>query len=443
MNNYLKLIKGPIIDSKNTNYNKARTIWNRAFNKYPFLIIYPLDEEDVSNCIKYVSFNKLNFRIRSGGHCYEGYCILDYGVVIDLSYMNQISFNENDNTLIIAPGAINSMVYEQVSKLGYIFPGGDCHDVAISGYTLGGGWNYLSRMFGLGIDSLSELEMIDYKGKLVKANENTNNDLFWACKGAGSGNFGVITKLKFNLTKKMNYVTLIEFDYIVSDKLAAQKFFDVWDSCIDEIDNRLTLTSSFEKVNNNIKISGTGIFLGDIIDAEASIKYFRKLQNININLNNILYKEAMDKIIYSSPPFEKMQKFGLFNYQKLENNQIEEIVSLLNNIDDSKTKLILYSMGGEIANRSSADSAFFYRNARYIIGFQISWENEVNAYKYKEYLYKCYLIIRKYTKGAYLNNPYINLYNYKKEYYGLNLNKIIKIKNKYDPDNFFTYEQGI
>jgi FAD/FMN-containing dehydrogenase len=96
-------------------------------------------------------------------------------------------------------GAKNSEVYDLIGSNGYAFPGGTCPTVGVSGFTLGGGWGFSRRLLGLGCESLIELEVVDYQGKLIKANQYCHPDLFWGCRGAGGGNFGVVVGMTFQL----------------------------------------------------------------------------------------------------------------------------------------------------------------------------------------------------------------------------------------------------
>ncbi|MDC9324221.1 FAD-binding oxidoreductase, partial [Clostridioides difficile] len=149
-----------------------------------------------------------------GAHNYEGYSTGDDIIVIDLSRMNKINLDEESNMVTIEGGVRNREAYDFLCSKGYPFPGGGCPTVGIAGLTLGGGWGYSSRFLGLACDSLMEIEFIDYKGNLITANSNTNEDLFWASKGCGGGNFGVVVSMTFKLAAKVENVTLIDLEYI-------------------------------------------------------------------------------------------------------------------------------------------------------------------------------------------------------------------------------------
>ena len=167
-----------IITPCNKIYNDARLEWNRANDKFPKAIAYCQCNADVSNAILYAKNNNLNIKVRTGGHNYEGYSTEDGAFVIDVSNMNQIMINYNESTVKVQGGCFLEQIYTALGGRNYPFPGGSCPTVGISGVTLGGGWGYSARYLGLTCDSLIEIEMIDYRGILLVANEIINKDLF-------------------------------------------------------------------------------------------------------------------------------------------------------------------------------------------------------------------------------------------------------------------------
>lgn len=204
---------GEIVTPNDKEYEEDRQVWNRAIQKYPIAILYCTSKEDVKSALEFCIIKNYDFRIRSGGHNYEGYSVGNKVIVIDVSTMKKIKIDEVKNIVTIEPGVLNSELYDYVDKRGYPFPGGTCPTVGVAAYTLGGGWGLSSRLFGLGIDSVVEFKMVDYRGKILTANRECNKDLFWALRGAGGGNFGIVTSLTFNLPPKFNMVTLFTIYY--------------------------------------------------------------------------------------------------------------------------------------------------------------------------------------------------------------------------------------
>ena len=207
-----------VITSSSNYYNYARQEWNRSIDKYPTAIAYCKTFDDVKKAVLFAKKNKFKLRIRSGGHNYEGFSIDDGIFVIDISNLNRIEINYENNTVTAEGGASFGQLYNLIGSNGYPFPGASSSTVGVAGLTLGGGWSYSSRYLGLACDYLSEIKLINYEGSIITANKNTNSDLFWALKGSGGGNFGVIVSLTFDLPPKVDLVTTFNIYYSMSQR---------------------------------------------------------------------------------------------------------------------------------------------------------------------------------------------------------------------------------
>ena len=128
---------GEIVTPNDKEYEEDRQVWNRAIQKYPIAILYCTSKEDVKSALEFCIIKNYDFRIRSGGHNYEGYSVGNKLIVIDVCRMKKIKIDEVKNTVIIEPGVLNSELYDYVGKRGYPFPGGTCPTVGVPAYTLG------------------------------------------------------------------------------------------------------------------------------------------------------------------------------------------------------------------------------------------------------------------------------------------------------------------
>lgn len=444
MNNFLDKIKGPIINCSNYSYNNLRRVWNMAIDKYPFLIIYPIDDEDVSNTINYVIKNSLPFRIRSGGHSYEGYSVLNDGVVVDLSYLSQIEIEENNNIVIVSGGVRNQDLCNFLTSKQYPFLGGDCPKVGVSGYALGGGWSYSSRLYGLGCDNLVQIELINYQGKKLLANSQTNHDLFWACKGAGQNNFGIITKLIYNLPLKQEMITLVELN---SDDLSIEKqinILELWQNYLETLDNKVTMSIEFKNINNKISLYGRALIYDDYDYAYKIMEPFHNVIDGEVKYQTGLFKTIMNELFMQVPLMARMKNVGLYATRNYDLHEIEKIIKLINNqnFNFNHITLTLYAMGGQI-RENTGTSSFYNRDAKYIIALKTYYDDPNDKLIVDDYVYNAYLTLKPLTIGAYINNPYDLLHDYEVAYFGNNISKLKEIKGKYDPHNYFRYEQSI
>ncbi|ATD54561.1 FAD-dependent oxidoreductase [Clostridium chauvoei] len=444
--NYYDLT-GKVVTREDFSYEEDRKSWNRAIEKYPLVIIYCYTEEDVINSINWARNNSLPIRIRSGAHNYEGYSTGNDVVVIDVSNMNYIEIDEENNTVKIQGGVRNRELYEFLGKRLIPFPGGGCPTVGIIGLTLGGGWGYSARLLGLAADSLQEIKLINYKGEKIIANKEKNDDLFWASLGGGGGNFGIVTSMKFKLPKKIKMATLINIDYkhinIEENINIVEIFQDEFKSLDRRVNFKMAIYNSKEK-GRGVKI--TGLFYGDKNEANEILKPFKNLSdNMDFDLEYMSVLEANRKIQDSHPPYESYKSTGRFVYKDYTRDEIKNLIDLVENREDGSiyTAVSFYGLGGAIADIDNKSTAFYYRDAKFIMGIQSVWEEAIYAPKNREWVKGKVEYIKTITKGTFINFPFVELNDYEKEYYGENLSKLKCIKSKYDPENVFNFPQSI
>lgn len=440
--------KGEIYFKEDLNYEEKRLCWNRAIDKKPFVIAYCRDNNDIKICLNLIKKHSMPFRIRSGAHHYEGFSTGDNLFVIDVSMMDKINLDIEKNTLQISAGTRNREVYEVVCKYHIPFPGGGCPTVGAIGYTLGGGWGYSARYLGLGIDNLLEVELLNYNGELIKANSTENPDLFWALKGAGSGNFGIVTSMTFNLPKKVEICTLVlaEITNITTENMVP--IFNSWLNEIQDLDPRLNMKVAF--YNDRIKGLGikiTGIFYGENYEALKAVKKITLDYNWNYDLREMSILDINRWIQDNHPDYEFYKSNGRFIDDKFNSESIQGILNILNEKPDTSSyaAISLYGMSGNIENAFKNNNSFAYRNTKGVLGFQAVWEYENNDHKLEneKWVIENSKIIKKETNGSFVNFPLAELNDYMKEYFGENTEKLKEIKREYDPYNFFNFEQSI
>lgn len=434
-------LSGVVITKESPNYEECCLSWNRAIEKHPLVIVYCEENQDIIQAIKWAKQYGVPFRIRSGTHHYEGYSTGDQLLVIDVSRMNRIELNET--TVTVQGGVRNRELYEAVCGAGYPFPGGGCPTVGVAGYTLGGGWGYSSRLFGLGCDQLVEAEVITADGQLIIANSSQHEDLFWALRGSGGGNFGVVTSLTYRLPEKIEMATLINIDYqhvgfekVVDVALRYQRFFK-------NLDRRLNLKMAMynsEKKGKGVKL--TGLFYGSKEEAQDLLSLFQDATDLDLGYMTVL--QANREIQDSHPDFEMYRSGGRFIHRDYSADELLTMLDLINERAQGSlyTAITFYGLGGAIADVEKDETAFYYRDASFILGFQSVWENPKYGAINNEWVLERFNVLTTYTDGSFINFPIVQD-DYEKNYYGANLEALKAVKRKYDPEGIFNFEQVI
>lgn len=191
-------VRGAVIQPGDPEYDAARKIYNAMIDKRPAMIVQCRDVADVISAVNFARENKLDLAIRSGGHHGAGLCLVDDGMVIDLSPMKGSRVDPQAKTVRVQAGCTWGDVDHATHAFGMAAPSGILATTGVAGLTLGGGTGNLTRSYGLTIDNLLEVDIVLADGSFVTANEKMNPDLFWAVRGGG-GNFGVITSFLFRL----------------------------------------------------------------------------------------------------------------------------------------------------------------------------------------------------------------------------------------------------
>ena len=189
-------------------YKTLRNGFNKRIDKFPLIIALCKNTEGVAEAVGYAIQNKLPVAVKSGGHCMEGFSCNEGGMVINLSLLNKINWIDKD-TIAVGPGCTLSELYDELLPRGMVIPGGSCAGVGIGGLVLGGGYGLLARRYGLTCDSLLELTMVDGTGSIQSSNKD--QELLWACRGGGNGNFGKITSTQTGTERRLQFSLRLSF----------------------------------------------------------------------------------------------------------------------------------------------------------------------------------------------------------------------------------------
>jgi FAD/FMN-containing dehydrogenase len=189
---------GNIVGPDHADYDQLRAVALGGIDKRPAIILRPRTAADVALAVDLARNSGAPLAVRSGGHSGAGHSTNDGGIVIDMRDMKKLDIDENAGTVWAETGLTAGEVSEAVTAKGLAVGFGDAATVGIGGITIGGGVGYLSRKYGLTVDSLLAAEIVTADGKVQTVDESNNPDLFWAVRGGG-GNFGVVTRFKFKL----------------------------------------------------------------------------------------------------------------------------------------------------------------------------------------------------------------------------------------------------
>ncbi|MCL7454947.1 MAG: FAD-dependent oxidoreductase, partial [Anaerolineae bacterium] len=191
-------VRGEVLEPGDEGYDGARSVWNAMIDRRPALIVRPTGAADVIAAVDLARERGLLLSAKGGGHNIAGNAVCDGGVMLDLSTMNSVRVDPMARTARAGPGATMGDLDRETQAFGLATPGGVVSTTGVAGLTLGGGFGWLSRRYGLAADNLRSVEVVTAGGELVTASADQNPDLFWGIRGGG-GNFGIVTSFEFAL----------------------------------------------------------------------------------------------------------------------------------------------------------------------------------------------------------------------------------------------------
>lgn len=433
-----------VVTPADADYDQARQVWNEIYTARPAEIVYCQNANDVSKTLLDALGRKAPFRVRCGGHSYEGYSTLDGGVVIDVSEMNAVTVSADRKTAVIGAGGHLGDIYSALSAHGVAIPGGTCPPVGISGLTLGGGLGMMVRAEGLLIDSLLGLEMVDAKGRALTVDESSHPDLFWACRGGGGGNFGIATSFTFRLVP-VEVATVFTVTWKWDDFEEAMGAWERWASAADE-----RISMLFVPLPQSLGVvTVLGEFRGTKDELTPLLEPISKVGQPTVESNEYTaYIDAVNQVAKLEGPqatatTSRVKGKTSFVLHPLSPEAIRTFKDWMAQAPDGAAPTI-YAMGGAVSRVAADATAFVHRGARFLIAYQSNWTNPADDQENLDWVEGVYAAMLPYVSGgAYVNIPDRTLRNWPQEYFGANFPRLVEVKRAYDPDNVFNFAQSI
>ncbi|MDD4564497.1 MAG: FAD-binding oxidoreductase [Eubacteriales bacterium] len=432
-------LTGHVIVEGSPGYDAARQNYNGRFNKFPKVIVYCNSTQDVANAILWVRKHRLPFRIRCGGHSYEAYSLVNGGLVIDVSGLLDLQLNKEDLTIQIGAGFRLLPLYETLWNQRVTVPGGTCPTVGVSGVTLGGGYGYLSRLLGMLCDSVLEIEMVTAHGKVIRANDRQHSDLYWACRGGGDGSFGVITSFTFRLHPIGN-VARYRMTWDFSD---LKKVVRYWQDWAPHTDPRLTSSLTLPARNQG-DLRSNGIYTGS---EQELRRIMRSLQEATrpktAEFHSTAWMEAVRFFAGQPVKQEKFKNSSAYVYEPLSDAALDVLIHNLQTAPGFANLIGLDAYGGAIRRIPVDATAFPHRNVLFGLQYQSYWHEDEEADENIKWIEQFRTSMLPYTRGAYRDYIDAMIVDWSDAYFGENLAKLKEVKQKYDPENLFRFEQSI
>ena len=431
---------GDVMLPAHADYEAARRIWNASIDRYPGMIARCRGVADVVRAVQFARANDLLVAVRGGGHNVGGRAVCDHGIVIDLSAMRGVFVDPDQRTVRVQGGATLGDVDRETHLHGLAVPAGVVSRTGIAGLTLGGGVGWLARKYGLTCDNVLSFEVVTADGAVVTADAEHHPDLFWALRGGG-GNFGVVTSFLY----RAHPVATVLGGLIIHARDQAGAVIRHYRDFMASAPDELTAYAGLLCTPDGAPAVGViACYCGDPAEGARVLQPLRAFGTPLADTIQPMPFPAMQTILDGAFPD------GTFNYWKstfltgLTDEAIAIMVEHANRAGSPLSAVVIEMYGGAAGRVGPGDTAFAQRQAEYDIGIMAQWTDSADTDRHVAWARGLYDALKPYSSGGYLLNFLAEESpDTIRAAFGRNYPRLVEVKNKYDPTNFFSLNQNI
>jgi FAD/FMN-containing dehydrogenase len=434
-----RVLNCPILTPNDPDYPTARRIWNGMIDRKPSVIVRPTGIADVIQAVRFAREQGLAASVRGGGHSVAGKSVVDGAIMIDLSLMREVQVNPGRQTALAQGGATWGEFDREGEKFGLASTGGVISSTGVCGLTLGGGIGWLMGKHGLSCDNVVSADLVNADGNHLSVSATQNEDLFWAIRGGG-GNFGIVTALEFRLHELSSihggivlYPRPVAFDLL-------RQYRDLTSQAPDEITAYAALLTGHGHPMAAIALCHGG----SNTDRAAACKHFYLDSPPAADMiGEKKYTELQTMLDFTAPAGAHYY-FKCPFLRELTDDAIRVILDHTEQMPSEQTQVVLEHMHGVASRVPVEKTAFGLRRVHYSINIMPAWTDPSMAEKCITWAQGFASALN--TFGA--SDAYVNYLGDEgptavKASYGANYARLAALKKKYDPDNFFRFNQNI
>jgi len=443
-------LKGQVLLPTSADYDEIRKIWNAMIDRRPAVIVRCADSGDVQSAIAFARENGLELSVRGAGHNIAGSALVNNGLMVDLSTMKSVLVDPLKKTAYVDPGATLRDFDAAVQAHGLATPVGINSTTGIAGLTVGGGFGWLTRKYGLTIDNLISAEVITAEGAKLMTSENENADLFWAIRGGG-GNFGIVTRFEFRLHPVGPEILagLIVFPFNQAMQVLRQ-YREFVKSAPEDLSVWAVLRKAPPLPFLPTEVHGKEVvvlpifYSGDMAKGQKLIEPLRAF--------GTPYGEHIGPQPYSQwqQAFDPLLTAGARNYWKshnfteLGNEALDSIIAFAGKLPSPQCEIFIGLISGAANRVRSDEMAYAGRDTKFILNVHSRWENAADDTKCIAWAREFFKASAPYAAaGGYVNFMTEDESDRVATAYGSNYNRLVQVKRKYDPGNVFHLNQNI
>lgn len=446
-----KSFRGELLLDGDPGYEEARAIWNGQITRRPALLARCSGTADVIAAVRYAREHDLLVSVRGGGHAVAGHALNDGGMVIDLSPMNAVRVDPDGRTARVGGGSLWSDVDHETQRFGLAVTGGIVSHTGVAGLTLGGGIGHLMRTYGLTIDSLVSCDVVTADGGFLIASEDRNPELFWGLRGGG-GNFGIVTSFEFRLHPLGPDVLAGLVMYPIAEASEVLRFFrDFVAEAPDEVGimGNLRLAPALpvvpEELHGKPIVAMLLLYAGDIAEGEKVLRplleFKRPVVNTVAPKSYIAYQGMLDAAL----PHGRHYYWKSWKLPPLNDELIDTLIDHASKITSGWSTVALFVQGGAVTRVAEDATAYAGRGAAHDINIVAAWApDDPDPERHIEWVRGFWRALEPHAQGVYVNFMSDEHRSRVAAAYGPEkYARLVALKDRYDPGNFFRLNQNI
>ncbi len=433
-------LRGQLLRSGDEDYDAARKIFNAMFDKHPGLIARCTGTADVISAVNFARAHNLSVAVRGGGHSPAGNSVCDGGMLIDLSQMKGMRVDPAKRTAWAQPGLRLGEFDRETQAFGLATTLGIVSNTGIAGLTLGGGIGWLNGKYGLACDNLLSVDLVTANGQFLTASPTENQDLFWGIRGGG-GNFGIVTSFEYQL----HQVDKILGGLIVYPVNKAREVLRFYDQFSREAPDELsTAAALLTAPDGNPAAIIVVCYTGSMAEGERTIKPLRTFQHPIVDMIRPMKYLELQSLLDEGYPPGRLHYWKSNFVQVPSNDAIDVMIEYAKARPSPLSAIVLQQMHGAAARVPTHDSAFPHRREQYDLLIVGQWTSSADNEKNINWAKEAWEKLQPFTeRSVYVNDLGEEGDQRVKAAYGPNYERLVALKNKYDPTNFFHQNQNI
>jgi FAD/FMN-containing dehydrogenase len=451
-----RAVRGPVLQPRSS----ARLVYNERYEAVrPLAVLQPLDVRDIQAAVRWAARHDVPIVARSGGHSYAGYSTARGALVVDLRRLHGVHLDAGSARVRVGGGAQLIDVYSRLARAGGTVPAGSCPSVGIAGLALAGGMGLAGRRFGLTCDNLAALTVVTADGEARRCDARTGPDLFWAHRGGGGGNFGIVASLELTV----HGASSASWFFVSWPWSQASAALAAWQAFAPSTTSRLTSILSLSTGAGAPRATALGQYFGSVRALRALIAPLTRVSGARVSLGHAGYLSLMERwagcletsvaachTVGASPggalPRARFAARSDYVSRPLSSAGRAAMIELIERrqAQGRGSGAFLCDAYGGAINRVAPDAtAFVHRDVLFSVQELAYFDAGAQAASLA-WLHRAGTTLRPHASGeAYQGYIDPTLRSWRGAYYGENYERLVEVKRRYDPDRLFRFAQGV